>query len=578
MNIKPRARFKYDELNIFRELSENLYPDYLSSIRELGIQNPFDVDATISRIDLDPEKRMISFSDNGSGMSSGIINNHFLTIGFSSKKRGERTKGRGRKIIGNKGIGRLSWQKLGQRAEVFTETESEAHLIKMNRHSMEVEVRKVPKQGKCGTRWNITETFEGMNVESTGSFIREKAGLLLRLNPDFHIIVNGKRVKPKIMEGNIIKLISEKHDSSLILSTEMKKVTISARGIVVDEIDLYGLGGYIDSDLFRETSDRERALKDRDFNDVISEVRSDLLDILLQMNSNRGLYIKYRENLIRVSTHLDIKTALKRKKLSLMIPVYVQGRGWTELSKVRELAKMSSDQNTFIEISGDGKGTKRSERAVDLGYVVVLARSPLEAQMVRTSINARKIDEIPMEILSSKGIAIEDARFSGILENAAEILAILSDITIDMTDKPSKCSISASSSPIEFQPAKRKIVPPPARPEPMFEVDVEEHTHIMNINGTGILLCQMDNDEIIALADPVHRRIFLNTRSTLIDVMKDRPMEDQRVLLLDEICHEMAHILGFGLRVHDERFFKVHRYLKYRAMRQMFDDRNRSDT
>jgi hypothetical protein len=35
-----RTRFRYDEKNIFRELSENLYPDHLSSIRELGIQNP----------------------------------------------------------------------------------------------------------------------------------------------------------------------------------------------------------------------------------------------------------------------------------------------------------------------------------------------------------------------------------------------------------------------------------------------------------------------------------------------------------------------------------------------------------
>ena len=570
-----RTRFRYDEKSIFRELSENLYPDHLSSMRELGIQNPFDVDATISRIRIDKDRGEIIFSDNGSGMSAKTISDHFLTIGFSSKKRGTYTKERGRKVIGNKGIGRLSWQKLGEEAEVFTETEGEAHIILMKRNSMDAVVRKVPKKGKTGTRWKISGIIDDIDVESVKNYIQEKAGLLLRLNPDFNIYVNGERVKHIPMEGDVVRLMSQKFDSSLVLSTESKKVALSSRGIVIDEMDLHGLGGYIDSDLFRETSDRGRALKNDDFKKIIEEIRSDLLDILIRMAPRGDLFRKYRETMIRIATHLDVKNALKRKRLAMLIPVQVQGRGLIRLEVIRNKMKNEREDNVFVELSPEGGGTNRSERASDIGYTVILAGTNRERTMVQNTIKARRIEEIPMEILSSRGVTTSDEKYGLILENAADILTILSDITLDLGSNTDKKEISASTNtrrplPEEYIPAEKKSFYPDNNNGPLFDVKVGEQDEAMDINGIKMMLCEMDNGEIIALADHVHRRIFLNTNSSLIGMMKDRPMEDQRVLLLDEICHEMSHILGFGLRVHDEKFFRVKRYLKYQAMKRMF--------
>lgn len=570
MNGVVRTRFRYDEKNIFKELSENLYPDHLSSIRELGIQNPFDVDATVSKIDINVEKDTIEFSDNGSGMSSGVIKKHFLTIGFSSKERGSLTPEKKRKIIGNKGIGRLSWQKLGKRAEVITETEKEAHLIRMDRHSMEAIVKKIERRKKTGTVWRIHGIIEDMDVENIKKFIQEKAGLLLRLNPDFHIMVNGTRVQPRILEGDIIRLMSEKFDSSLVLSNEIRRVAISTRGIVLDEIDLFGMGGYIDSDLFQETSDREKVLKDSSYKSILQEVREDLLDILIRMKDNRNLFLKYRENIIKVASRLDFKTSLKRKRLALSIPVHVQGRGWIPLGSVSK----DDRQDLYVEISPDGSGSKRSERAADMGYTVILARSTMERTLIQATLKAGRLEEIPLEVLSSKGVAIVDESYGPILENALEIISVISDITIDIKEDSLKEGLSASAinrkPPDEFVPAKRKKLTIDREKDRIYEVVMKGDDTGLEINGIGIMLCQMENQEIIALADPANRRIFLNTSSTMIEIMKDRPMEDQRVLLLDEICHEMAHILGFGMRIHDDRFFRVQKYLKYQAIRSIF--------
>jgi hypothetical protein len=569
-----RTRFRYDEKNIFRELSENLYPDHLSSIRELGIQNPFDVDATVSKIDINVEKDTIEFSDNGAGMSSEVIKRHFLTIGFSSKDRGSFTPKKKRKIIGNKGIGRLSWQKLGRKAEIITETENEAHLIRMDRHSMEALVKKIERRGKTGTVWKIKGIIENINVETIKIYIQEKAGLLLRLNPDFHIMVNGTRVKPRILEGDIIRLMSERFDSSLILTNEIRRVAISTRGIVLDEIDLFGLGGYIDSDLFRETSDREKVLKDSSYKSILEEVMEDLLDLLLRMKDNKNLFLKYRENIIKVASRIDYKTSMKRKRLALSIPVHVLGRGWVPMESISR----NDDKEILVEVSPDGSGSKRSERAADLGYTVILARSTLERTLIQATAKARRLEEIPLEVLSSRGVTVVDESYEPFLENALEILSVISDITINLKEESTRkgvvASISGMELPEEFIPAWKENFKLERVKDRIYQVDLQGDDTGLEINGIGIMLCQMENEEIIALADPAQKRIFLNTSSTMIEIMKDRPMEDQRVLLLDEICHEMAHILGYGLRVHDDRFFRVQKHLKYQAIRSIYSGKN----
>ena len=79
----------------------------------------------------------------------------------------------------------------------------------------------------------------------------------------------------------------------------------------------------------------------------------------------------------------------------------------------------------------------------------------------------------------------------------------------------------------------------------------------------------MDRRDINALANPATKEIFININSVVIQKIFAQNYHVQRALLMEEISHELAHLLGYGLVVHDTPFFKVQRLLKYIAMQAM---------
>lgn len=88
------------------------------------VKNAYDADATQVEVvlNLDPGNPFISVTDNGSGMSSETIENAWLEIGTNSK-RGEaknRRSALGRLPLGEKGVGRLAVQKLGNEIRLTT--------------------------------------------------------------------------------------------------------------------------------------------------------------------------------------------------------------------------------------------------------------------------------------------------------------------------------------------------------------------------------------------------------------------------------------------------------------------------
>lgn len=91
------------------------------------VKNGYDADATEIEVVLDLESASptISVRDNGSGMSIDTIEHGWLEIGTDFKrgeKHGQRTKAFGRMSLGEKGVGRLALQKLGDKLRVVTRT------------------------------------------------------------------------------------------------------------------------------------------------------------------------------------------------------------------------------------------------------------------------------------------------------------------------------------------------------------------------------------------------------------------------------------------------------------------------
>lgn len=107
--------------SILIRLGEELVPNLDQAIIEL-IRNSYDADATVCTVELriDPvEGNTIVISDDGSGMLDSHIRDNWLVLGGSSKESNKLTA-KGRRTVGDKGLGRLSALRAGSSVEMTT--------------------------------------------------------------------------------------------------------------------------------------------------------------------------------------------------------------------------------------------------------------------------------------------------------------------------------------------------------------------------------------------------------------------------------------------------------------------------
>lgn len=129
---------------VVKQLGEELVSDEITALIEL-VKNAYDADASYANVVVDTNSRptedlffsdrngnpsqpgYILIEDDGFGMESDEIEKGWLTISFSSKRKMRRdgilTPLKKRTPLGEKGLGRLSTQRLGNRLELFTTKE-----------------------------------------------------------------------------------------------------------------------------------------------------------------------------------------------------------------------------------------------------------------------------------------------------------------------------------------------------------------------------------------------------------------------------------------------------------------------
>ena len=121
--------------SLIYKLGESLIADEITALSEL-IKNAYDADATVCTLSISSDyteeinglecKGYIELSDNGCGMDLATIVNGWLTLSNSPKKKmkkeRETTPKYHRYPLGDKGLGRLSVQKLGRYMQMTTKT------------------------------------------------------------------------------------------------------------------------------------------------------------------------------------------------------------------------------------------------------------------------------------------------------------------------------------------------------------------------------------------------------------------------------------------------------------------------
>ena len=234
--------------SVVRQLGEELVSDELTAIIEL-VKNSYDADATYADIVVDtiniPSGEEFYFSgisgyvsieDDGIGMDEEDIRRGWLLISSSRKRamkaEGKTTSKRKRVPLGDKGLGRLSTQRIGEKLELFTckeETNIEHHVsIDWSKFVENVELSSVPvvlrsrqlDRPRSGTKLVIRELrYEKFWTDHADEVVK---GLSQLISPfkavrrfDVFLTINGRRIDLSTVADRISDLALGKFSFSL---------------------------------------------------------------------------------------------------------------------------------------------------------------------------------------------------------------------------------------------------------------------------------------------------------------------------------------------------------------------------
>ena len=127
-------------LNVLEHLGINLYSNVPAVLSEV-VANSWDADAT--NVDIEIEKDIITITDNGHGMTLNDINQKYLFVGY--KRREERdavTAQFKRKVMGRKGIGKLSLFSIAETFTVETFKDGERNGFIMSKQAIDNHIEK----------------------------------------------------------------------------------------------------------------------------------------------------------------------------------------------------------------------------------------------------------------------------------------------------------------------------------------------------------------------------------------------------------------------------------------------------
>ncbi len=220
--MEQNIRFDIDP-HVIKQLGKELISDEITALMEL-VKNSYDADASYVSIEINTEgnyegeklqyphhKGYIVIEDDGFGMDEATILKSWLTISYSNKRAVNGVKPKtpaGRTPLGEKGLGRLSTQRLAAVCEIFTrkaEAPQRLH-IAFNWEDFENvdALSKVPvvlnrwPEGKKGTKLVLSNLMDG-NVWKGESLEKFKGSISQMISPyaetrpfEVYLKVNGQ--------------------------------------------------------------------------------------------------------------------------------------------------------------------------------------------------------------------------------------------------------------------------------------------------------------------------------------------------------------------------------------------------
>ncbi len=122
------------DLNVLEHLGVNLYSNVAAVLTET-VANAWDADAETVDIRIDRNGSRIEITDDGIGMTIGDMNDKYLRVGYRRREEDAahgKLTAKGRKVMGRKGLGKLSLFSIAKRIEVQSMKGAEAYGFRMS--------------------------------------------------------------------------------------------------------------------------------------------------------------------------------------------------------------------------------------------------------------------------------------------------------------------------------------------------------------------------------------------------------------------------------------------------------------
>ena len=207
------------DLNVLNHLGLNLYSNVPAVLSEL-VANAWDADAGSVKITIDEfeEGKTITIRDDGCGMSRDDLDEKFLTVGYQRRTREEDdlTLEKKRKIMGRKGIGKLSVFSIAEYIQVFTRKENEKIL------GLELDLQSIKRAIKNKT------SYHPKSLEFQAEYAINNHGTIIVL----------KRIKKRVnstLDRNLRKRVARRFD---VIDDDFK-VSIDGEKITIEDRDYF---------------------------------------------------------------------------------------------------------------------------------------------------------------------------------------------------------------------------------------------------------------------------------------------------------------------------------------------------
>jgi hypothetical protein len=340
MPSEPRYQLTID-LNTLNHLGIGLYSNIPAVISET-VANAWDADASTVEITIDANKKTITIGDDGRGMTREDINEKYLKVGYRKRDNEPTITQKNRKVMGRKGIGKLSLFSIAETIEVHSVKSNEKgrpmekNGFVMNTKAIEAAIKakksyypkpvdKTNISITKGTKLILSDLKKG--IQTTESFLRTRLARRFSIigeECDFSVVVNGKPISIEDRDyfDKVQYLWTVGDDGKRYLSfckNASKNQHID--GIVNKEKD-YLLTGWIG------TFDEQKSIEEGN-NTIVVLARGKLIheDILKDLKEG-GIFTKYligeiRADFLDLDDEEDIATS-DRQNLKENAPRFIE--------------------------------------------------------------------------------------------------------------------------------------------------------------------------------------------------------------------------------------------------------------